>query len=433
MNSGTSLTETKSSNPPTNNNSSNRSTSDAFQTKSSDSKLRACTFVETGGEYSEQHWYNCYTCGLVWEKGCCSLCAQICHKGHDVGYSRSSSFFCDCGAEVACAGEQNRVACKCLTPLSDTHLLSVYENNQDPCDRVSSGTKEFDGAKVISQDHQENKDSIFNNKVVEISVRCFPSCTSLALDHFVEAAAKSVFTKELFENFNASFDNYRSEKKNRKSLYGLNNGDQEVEKSKLEKDQSRLQDLSLNFRSGKPLEINYLKDVAFIPIRASKGNSLKPKLSFDATTERLKRAVLSKNDIKRNILVSDHRGRLIIAESCSILFCAGLPITNIRHVEKPLENPLERSQLCILGSAKVKFCIVGMKLCSDDNRQLLVWGTSEASVFFLSKDCDKVEKRIDLVVELEPHECETEYLLKAEWMPSSSGVSRFGNIFTFIS
>ena len=29
---------------------------------------RTCSFVETGEGFTEQHWYNCYTCGLVWEK-----------------------------------------------------------------------------------------------------------------------------------------------------------------------------------------------------------------------------------------------------------------------------------------------------------------------------------------------------------------------------
>ncbi len=30
-------------------------------------------------------------------KGCCSICARVCHMGHRVVYSRLSCFFCDCG------------------------------------------------------------------------------------------------------------------------------------------------------------------------------------------------------------------------------------------------------------------------------------------------------------------------------------------------
>ena len=29
----------------------------------------------------------------------CSVCARVCHKGHDVTYSKFGSFFCDCGAK----------------------------------------------------------------------------------------------------------------------------------------------------------------------------------------------------------------------------------------------------------------------------------------------------------------------------------------------
>lgn len=55
------------------------------------------------------------------------MCALTCHRDHDVGYSRKSSFFCDCGAEVASAGEENRVACQCLSPLSSKELATIYE------------------------------------------------------------------------------------------------------------------------------------------------------------------------------------------------------------------------------------------------------------------------------------------------------------------
>lgn len=32
--------------------------------------------------------------------GVCSICARVCHKGHDVTYAKFGSFFCDCGAKT---------------------------------------------------------------------------------------------------------------------------------------------------------------------------------------------------------------------------------------------------------------------------------------------------------------------------------------------
>ena len=37
----------------------------------------------------------------------------------------------------------------------------------------------------------------------------------------------------------------------------------------------------------------------------------------------------------------------------------------------------------------------------------------------MNQKCDKVEKTIELRIELEPNECDTEYLLNCEWLPSS--------------
>ncbi|ENN72390.1 hypothetical protein YQE_11025, partial [Dendroctonus ponderosae] len=31
--------------------------------------------------------------------GVCSICARVCHKGHDVSYAKYGNFFCDCGAK----------------------------------------------------------------------------------------------------------------------------------------------------------------------------------------------------------------------------------------------------------------------------------------------------------------------------------------------
>ena len=68
-----------------------------------DLSCRVCTFAVTGSNFTEQHWYYCYTCGLTQSEGCCSVCVKVCHKGHVVSYSRRSRFFCDCGAGAAAA------------------------------------------------------------------------------------------------------------------------------------------------------------------------------------------------------------------------------------------------------------------------------------------------------------------------------------------
>ena len=55
-----------------------------------------CTFLRTGNNFENQHWYFCYTCGLTGDSGACSVCVKVCHAGHHVVYAKKSSFFCDC-------------------------------------------------------------------------------------------------------------------------------------------------------------------------------------------------------------------------------------------------------------------------------------------------------------------------------------------------
>lgn len=61
-----------------------------------------CTFAKTKGNYQDQYWYYCQTCGLNGSSGCCSKCVVHCHKGHEVTFSRRSNFFCDCPDNGTC-------------------------------------------------------------------------------------------------------------------------------------------------------------------------------------------------------------------------------------------------------------------------------------------------------------------------------------------
>jgi hypothetical protein len=83
---------------------------------SSSAETLQCTFAVHGDQFVEQHWFQCYTCGLTDSRGCCSACARTCHAGHDVVYAAKSRFFCDCGGENGPRG--NAVACKCLSAVT---------------------------------------------------------------------------------------------------------------------------------------------------------------------------------------------------------------------------------------------------------------------------------------------------------------------------
>ena len=87
------------------------------------------------------------------EQGCCSLCARVCHAGHDIGYSRKSSFFCDCGAEVATAVEENRTPCKCLSAVPDDTMCSLCGVKvAEPAATTTTATADDDDEVTIEND-----------------------------------------------------------------------------------------------------------------------------------------------------------------------------------------------------------------------------------------------------------------------------------------
>ncbi|KPM11172.1 zinc finger in N-recognin (UBR box) containing protein, partial [Sarcoptes scabiei] len=52
-----------------------------------------CTYTFTRKEFINQHWYHCHTCKMLNGVGVCTVCAKVCHRGHDVTYSKHGSFF----------------------------------------------------------------------------------------------------------------------------------------------------------------------------------------------------------------------------------------------------------------------------------------------------------------------------------------------------
>ena len=60
---------------------------------------KLCTYTLTQKEFVTQHWYHCHSCQMEDGMGVCTICAKVCHKGHDVTYAKHGSFFCDCGAK----------------------------------------------------------------------------------------------------------------------------------------------------------------------------------------------------------------------------------------------------------------------------------------------------------------------------------------------
>lgn len=385
---------------------------------------RSCSYALKSG-FHGQHWYNCYTCGLTWDKGCCTLCALVCHEGHDVSYSRYSSFFCDCGAEDGGEGDRSRVSCKCLSSLPKEKIQELFE--KEGWILPQRGAKNARDATNCSPVEFLSKFwAISGSFYIDIARTSFSKQVRQSLDELATEARRSGWFESLFEIMRKCFEDWAMPSHDTKFLQDTLAIDFEPE----ECDRNEFLRQSLQKRMGKPTDIVLLSSNAIVPMRAAKSNSFQVKFS-GSTAERLKR---SKNEISRSAIVADSRGRLVIAEPCSLLFCSAAPCVNMRHVASMADIPLSRSSVCILGSSCVKFNVIGMQLCSCNDRHLLVWGASEACVIVLKDSHDGIDLTVSLSLDLDPAECETDYVVKCEWVPGSQtcvavGCGRFVSIF----
>ena len=385
----------------------------------------SCSFVQKSG-FHGQHWYNCYTCGLVWDKGCCTLCALVCHRGHDVSYSRYSSFFCDCGAEDGGSSttDRNRVSCKCLSSLPRDKVESIFSNELKTSAHDSHVTEPTpEPALLIAADRTG----------IEVARSSFKNEALSSIESFLSNAMMSTCADSLFAIMQEQFEEWKKMNSTKLTLDNLLlEGAKEFKGTP--KRQLSHEELSseLRKRRAKALDLQPLAEKTLGPVRAAKGFQVK--MSTDSSTNARLVAQLSKHEIIRTALVADSRGRVVVTEPSSLVFCSMIPAVSVRYINRPFEPPLSRSQMCILGSSSVKFSIVGLRLCQENERHLVVWGTSDACVVIVKPNWDGVEEKIDLVFDLEQQEGEVDYLVKCEWIPGSQthvtvGCGRFVRIY----
>jgi hypothetical protein len=387
---------------------------------------RSCSYVQKSGFHS-QHWYNCYTCGLVWDKGCCTLCALVCHKDHDVSYSRCSSFFCDCGAENSNAAEQNRVPCKCLSPLSTEDAERVLRNDGNPLEPSSSKSE---GEEI---DCSLNTSQFASSISIEIARESFKSTALSSIQSFTENIKDTSWRDAVFQILRKQFQLWTQKKSLKSSLESLvlETGTAS-ELQPIVRVSHLAQRRSLRMRRGKALDLENLSRKTLVAVRAAK--EFQARISSDSSANSHLVSKLALREISRSILVADSRGRMILAEPCSLIFYSAVPAVSVRYVSMPYDAHLIRKQMCILGTASIKFNIVGMQLCAENESHLVVWGTAEACVVVLKPDWTGIEENIDLVFDVGQHDSDGDYLVKCEWIPGSQtnvvvGCSRFVRIY----
>lgn len=139
-----------------------------------------CTFLITKVFPINQLWYHCNTCLSddqdnqdedVGDFGVCQVCADVCHKGHDIQYSKKSEFYCKCWLKDG--------SCKALVgPFDDENKM------QEILFGILNSLK--NGEKIITDLNLENLLESRTKQLHEESVAKNVCSFSLTQDYFVQ-------------------------------------------------------------------------------------------------------------------------------------------------------------------------------------------------------------------------------------------------------
>eukprot|EP00977_Amphora_coffeiformis_P000765 scaffold162_cov176-Amphora_coffeaeformis.AAC.25 len=327
---------------------------------------RLCSFVVKEG-FQEQHWYNCRTCSLTGEKGCCSNCARICHSGHDVCYARFSSFFCDCGAESAKSrSEPSTQNCKCLAPAGDdaftlpeTKPIILFEG---PCD-VSEAPA---CARIAA--------SLFRDK------------SQKALKRVRSAITKNGWVPKIAEAVTEAIDQWKSTK-------------------------LRSDDIRPVLSTGVDSPASNCTELAEFDILHSSRQG-----TFDVM------CMAGESRPSRCMMAADSRGRAVVCEGSRLRFLAIASMTNSSFAADCMD--FENHDIPFLSSTLHDIKEVnGLRLSTFNERHLLVWSKRDVCSFVLQPSWDGVRKRVQLPLQDEPP---TESITKCEWLPGTEGFACIG-------
>lgn len=362
-----------------------------------------------------------YTCNLIADKGCCTLCALVCHRDHDVAYSRHSSFFCDCAAEDGGSTDQSRVSCKCLSSVPGEELDAIFEKER--------GGKPL-YTKTNEQGELENVERYFEEAIFEkVATYSFGACALESIDEFLLDARGlgwldsllNVVRKE-FKIWNPQYgDPIQSLLKTCSSR-----GFDPVLISRLSHESAQRR---LSERKARVLDLRKMEEMGLIPVRDAMGFLSSNKFSSGSVSlSRLS------TDTSRSTLAFDSRGRMILAEPSSLVFCSPMAVVNTRNSRRSHDSHLIKSQMCILGSASLPFDAVGVRLCAENERHIVVWGTSAACVLVLKSDYTGIDDTIHLTFEVDEQDRDGDVLVNCEWLPGSQthiavGFSRYVRLF----
>lgn len=333
---------------------------------------KVCTFTSSGSNFMEQHWYFCYTCDLTVSKGCCSVCAKVCHRGHRVVYSRSSRFFCDCGA-----GGVRGSNCQCLKPRKFTGSSSAPVRSTNTFQSFIPFSEDGDQLPDSDSDFEEDICSDVDN-TLRLSI---PKELQDAIPPLLEQLDIENRVLNLCTSLMPSIISRR--------------------------DSDHLKDKKIILGEDKVL--SYGVDLLQLK-KAYKSGSLDLKIKVDYSNAKELKSHLASGSLVKSLLSVSQRGRLAVGEGDKVaIFDVGqligqatmAPVTADKTNVKPLSKNV------------VRFEIVQLAFNPVVENYLVVAGYEDCQVLTLNPRGEVIDR---LAVELA---LQGAYIRRVDWIPGS--------------
>ncbi|XP_052195482.1 auxin transport protein BIG isoform X2 [Diospyros lotus] len=333
---------------------------------------KVCTFTSSGSTFMEQHWYFCYTCDLTVSKGCCSVCAKVCHHGHRVVYSRSSRFFCDCGAGVVKGS-----SCQCLKPRKFSSSNGALDSSTGSFQSFLPFTEAAD--QLPDSDSDIDEDFLID---IDSSVRfSIPAEAQDGIPSILEELDVEGQVLELCSSLLPSITSRRD--------------------SNLSKDKKIM--------LGNDKVLSYGVDL-FQPRKAYKSGSLDLKIKADYSSSRELKSHLACGSLVKSLLSVSTRGRLAVGEGDKVtIFDVGQLIgqASIAPVTADKANAKH------LSKNVVRFEIVHLVFNPVVENYLAVAGYEDCQVLTVNHRGDVTDR---LAIELA---LQGAYIRRMDWVPGS--------------
>ncbi|KYQ89094.1 hypothetical protein DLAC_10325 [Tieghemostelium lacteum] len=336
---------------------------------------KLCTYTYTKNDYIDQHWYFCYTCGLKFSEGCCSICVKVCHKGHAVSYSRFSRFFCDCGA-----GASKGSPCKALKPRP-----SNPPSNSANSSKHSSNTKRDDTSSVSSGTDSCCHTTSTGNCGYFFNIPTEDDKTALRN----EIMNDSTLIQKISELYHTLVELYKS----------WNN----ITPQKVENNSK------VDLFATTPKEFIAKTDL-FTLKKTSKYSAFDVKLKYDGPEGNQMKQLITNGPIQRAAMASSSKGLVAVAEQDQV---------SIVNISKILDDDatIDKNSFKATSKSNVGFPVVSMVFNPSNERYLAVAGYKECKVLTINQKDEIVDQLpIDLSLEFLG---ETNYLIKVEWVIGS--------------